>query len=75
MTAMTWPRLTDDRQWLTAALEKELLETDQTPEELTAEAQMVRGWAAEVEANGGDAKAFLMMAANIELVAAQRLAA
>ena len=74
MTTLTWPKLDDDHQWLTEALEKELLETNQTPEELMAEAQRLRAMAAET-----DIKAYreadLMSAANFELVAAQRLAA
>jgi hypothetical protein len=70
---MTWPTLTDDHQWLTAALEKDLLETNQTPEELRAEARRVRTEAQDTDIAIRDA--FLMFAANLELVAAQRLAA
>jgi hypothetical protein len=71
---MTWPTLIDGHQWVTEALEKELLESNQTPEELMAEARRLRAQAAET-----DIKAYreadLMAAANFELVAAQRLAA
>jgi hypothetical protein len=74
MKAMTWPRLDDDHQWLTAALEKQILESNQTPEELRAEAVRLRG-----EAEQRDIKAcreaLLTLAANFELVAAERLAA
>ena len=59
----------------TAVSEKDLLECSQTPEELRAEARMLRGWAAQVAANGGGGQAFSMMAANYEAVAAERLAA
>ncbi|MFI4992653.1 MAG: hypothetical protein ACHQCH_03415 [Solirubrobacterales bacterium] len=65
--------MTDDHQWLTAALEKDLLESNQTPEELQAEARRVRG-----EAQGTDIairEALLMYAANLESVAAERQAA
>jgi hypothetical protein len=74
MKALTWPRLDDDHQWLTAALEKDLLETNQTPEELRAEARRVR---AEAEQADMDCirEALLTMAANYEIVAAERLAA
>jgi len=73
MKALTWATLNPEDQWVTAALEQELLESNQTPEELRAEAQRVRA-----EVPDGDAeihKAFFMYAANLELVAAQRLAA
>jgi hypothetical protein len=70
---MSWPTLTEDRQWLTTALEKDLLESNQTPDELREEARRVRA-----EVPDGDAeihKAFFMYAANLELVAAERQAA
>ena len=72
MARLTWPTLEPDQQWVTAALERDLLECSQTPEELRAEARMLRGWAAQVAANGGGGQAFLMMAANYEAVAAAR---
>jgi hypothetical protein len=57
-------------QGLIDELEKDLLETNQTPEELMAEAQRVR---AEVPQGDGEMhKAFFMYAANLELVAAER---
>jgi hypothetical protein len=43
MKALSWPTLDPDHQWLTAALEKDMLESNQTPEELRAEAERVRG--------------------------------
>lgn len=71
---MTWPTLNPEDQWLIDGLEKELLESSQTPEELRAEARRVRA-----EAEQTDIKAYrevsLMMAANYELIAAERLAA
>lgn len=74
MKALTWPTLNDDHQWLTAALEKEMLESNQTPEELRAEAKRLRA-----EAEQTDIKAYrdacLSMASNYELVATDRLAA
>jgi hypothetical protein len=74
MKALTWPTLDDDHQWLTTALEQEMLESNQTPEELQAEARRVRA-----EAEETDIKAvregLLTLAANFELVAAERLAA
>jgi hypothetical protein len=74
MKALTWPTLNPEDQWLIDGLEKDLLETDQTPEELMAEAQRLRAMAAET-----DIKAYreadLMAATNFELVAAERLAA
>lgn len=74
MKVLTWPTLDEDHQWLTAALEKDLLESNQTPEELRAEAQRVRA-----EAEQADVEvvreALLTLAANFESVAADRLAA
>ncbi|MFI4978165.1 MAG: hypothetical protein ACHQC8_05780 [Solirubrobacterales bacterium] len=74
MKALTWLTLNPEDQWLTAALEQELLESNQTPEELRAEARRLRA-----EAEQTDIKPFrevcLTMAANYELVAAERLAA
>lgn len=71
---MSWPTLDDDHQWLTAALEQEMLESNQTPDELRAEAQRLRA-----EAEQADIKAYreacLSTASNYELVAADRLAA
>ena len=73
MTTLTWTAVDEDHQWVVEALEKELLETNQTPAELRAEAQRVRG-----EVPDGDAdvhKALFTYAANLELVAAEREAA
>jgi hypothetical protein len=74
MEALTWATLNPEDQWLTAALEKELLDSNQTPEELRAEARRLRA-----EAQQTDIKPYrevcLTMAANYELVAAERLAA
>lgn len=74
MKALTWPTVNSEDQWLIDGLEKAILESNQTPEELMAEAQRLRAQAAET-----DIKAYrrvdLMMAANYELVAAERLAA
>lgn len=66
--------LDPDRQWVIDALEKDLLETNETPEELRAEAQRVRTEAAQAEwpmSRDG----LSMYAANFELVAAERQAA
>jgi len=71
---MSWPTLDDDHQWLTAALERQMLESNQTPEELQAEAARIRGEAAEREFKASR-EALLTLAANYELVAAERLAA
>ncbi len=71
MTTLTWPTLDPDHQWLTAALEKDLLESDQTPEELLAEARRVRAEAAQREFKASS-QALLMMATNYEIVAAER---
>ncbi len=72
--AMTWPRLTDNHRWLAGAMEKRIRESNQTPEELTAEARRLRAQAAQT-----DIKAYreadLALAANYELLAAERLAA
>jgi hypothetical protein len=73
MTSLTWPTLEPDHQWVTAALEKEMLESSQTPEELRAEAQRIRAEAQKREIV--DRKPMLMYAANLELVAAERQAA
>ena len=73
MTTLTWAPVLDSHQWVVDALEKNLLESTQTPAELRAEAQRVRA-----EVPDGDAeihKAFFMYAANLELVAAEREAA
>ncbi len=73
MKALSWPTLNDDHQWLTAALEKQILESNQTPEELREEARRVRAEAQDTDI--AIREAFLMFAANLELVAAERLAA
>jgi hypothetical protein len=74
MKLLTWPTLDPDHQWLTASLEQSMLESNQTPEELQAEAQRVR-----TEAEQADMDvirdALLTVAANFESVAADRLAA
>jgi len=74
MKALTWPTLDDGHQWLTAALEQDMFESNQTPEELQAEAQRVRA-----EAEQADVEvvreALLTLAGNFESVAADRLAA
>jgi hypothetical protein len=73
MTTLTWAPVLDSHQWVVDALEKDLLETTQTPAELRAEGQRVRA-----EVPDGDAeihKAFFMYVANLELVAAEREAA
>jgi len=72
MTTLTWPPVLDTHRWVVAALEKNLLETTQTAAELRAEAQRVRGEAAQAQRNGGSGKALLMYADNVELVAAER---
>jgi hypothetical protein len=74
MKALTWPTLNPQDQWLIDGLEKELLETNQTPEELMAEAQRVRAEAAQRDIPVCR-EVLLMMAANYDLVAAERLAA
>jgi hypothetical protein len=74
MKAMTWPTLKPEDQWLTTALEKQLLESNQTAEELRAEARRLRAEAAQRELKASR-DALLAAAANYELVAAERLAA
>lgn len=74
MKALTWLTLDDDHQWLTAALEKQLLESNQTPEELQAEAQRLRAEAEQTDI-APYREVCLTMAANYEIVAAERLAA
>jgi hypothetical protein len=75
MTTLTWAPVLDSHHWVVAALEKDLLETTHTPAELRADAERVRTEAAQAQANGGSGEAFLMYAANVELVAVERLAA
>jgi len=75
MTTLTWAPVLDSHQWVVDALEKNLLESTQTPAELRAEARRVRTEAAQAQGNGGSGKAFLMYADNMELVAAEREAA
>lgn len=74
MTAMTWPTLNPGDQRITDRLEQQILESNQSPEELRAEAQRVRAEAAQREFPASR-EALLMYAANLELVAAERLAA
>jgi hypothetical protein len=74
MTTLTWPTLNPEDQWLIDGLEKAILESNQTPEEMRAEAARIRAEAAQREFKASR-EALLMAAANYELVAAQRLAA
>jgi len=74
MKALTWPTLNDGDQWLTAAMEQAMRESNQTPEELRAQARKLRAEAAETDVKG-IREACLTMAANYELVAAERLVA
>ena len=74
MKALTWPMLDDDHQWLTAALEQQMLESNQTPEELQAEARRVRAEAEQADMNV-IREGLLTLATNFELVAADRLTA
>jgi hypothetical protein len=74
MKLLTWPALDPDHEWLTAALEKGMLESNQTPEELRAEAQRVRAEAEEADMDV-IREALLTVAANFESVAVGRLAA
>ncbi|MGH2902858.1 MAG: hypothetical protein ACRDK7_04645 [Solirubrobacteraceae bacterium] len=74
MKALTWLTLNPGDQWLTEALEKDLLESNQTPEELRAEARRLRAEAEETDIKPYR-EACLTMAANYETVAAERLAA
>jgi len=66
--------LNPEDQWLTAALEKRMLESNQTAEALRAKARELRAEAAETDISG-IREACLTMAANYEQVAAERLAA
>jgi hypothetical protein len=74
MKVLSWPRLDDDHQWLTGALEQDMLASSQTPEELQAEARRVRAEAQETDIKVVR-EGLLTLAANFELVAAERLAA
>jgi hypothetical protein len=74
MLRLTWSKVNPASQWIVEGLEKDLLDSNETPEELMVEAARLRAQAAET-----DIKAYreadLMAAANFELVAAERLAA
>ena len=74
MTRLKWATAIDGHEWVTEALEKDLLEGNDTPEELMAEAQRLRAMAAETDIEAYR-RADLMAAANYEIVAAERLAA
>jgi hypothetical protein len=74
MKALTWPTLNPQDQWLIDGLEKSILESNQTPEEMRAEAARLRAEAEQREFKASR-EALLTLAANYETVAAERLAA
>jgi hypothetical protein len=74
MKVLTWPTLNPGDQWLTAAMEKAMWESNQTPAEMRAQARKLRAEAAEADIKG-IREACLTLAANYEQVAAERLAA
>jgi len=74
MKVLTWPTLNPQDQWLIDGLEKSILESKQTPEEMRAEAARLRAEAEQREFKASR-EALLTLAANYETVAAERLAA
>ena len=74
MATPGWPTLNEEDQWLTAAMEKRIRESNQTPEELRAQARELRAEAEQTDING-IRDACLTLAAHYEQAAADRLAA
>jgi hypothetical protein len=74
MAAQSWPVLHEEDQWLTGAMEQQLRESTQTPEELRAQAQELRAEAEQTDIKG-IRDAALALAAHYEQAAADRLAA
>jgi hypothetical protein len=74
MAAESWPVLHEEDQWLTGAMEQQLSESTQTPEELRAQARKLRAEAEQTDIKGIH-DAALALAAHYEQAAADRLAA
>jgi hypothetical protein len=74
MTTPAWPKLRDEDQWLTGAMDECIRESKRTPEELRAKAQKLRAEAEQAEFKG-IRDACLAMAARYEDAAVERLAA
>jgi hypothetical protein len=74
MATRPWPVLHVEDQWLTSAMEQQLRESTQTPEELRAQAQELRAEAEQTDIKG-IRDAALALASHYEQAAADRLAA
>jgi hypothetical protein len=74
MAARPWPVLRDEDRWLADAMERRLLESTQSPEEMRARARELRAEAEQSDVKGiRDAK--LALAERYEQAAATRLVA
>jgi hypothetical protein len=72
--APSWPQLHEEDQWLTDAMEQQLRESTQTPDELRTQARELRAEAEQTDIKG-IRDAALALAAHYEQAAADRLAA
>lgn len=72
MTPRPWPTLNDEDQWLVDALERQITESDSTPDELRKRAGELRQQAADSDVNG-TREASLALADRYEAAAASRL--
>jgi hypothetical protein len=74
MAALSWPTLNEEDQWLIGAMEQQLRESTQTPQELRTQARELRAEAEQTDIKG-IRDACLALAAHYEQAAADRLAA
>jgi hypothetical protein len=74
MATPSWPVLHEEDQWLTSAMEQQLRESTQTPEELRTQARKLRAEAEQTDIKG-IRDAALALAAHYEQAATDRLAA
>jgi hypothetical protein len=74
MAALSWPQLREEDQWLTDAMDRQLRESTQSPEEMRARACELRAQAEQTDIKG-IRDACLALAAHYEQAAADRLVA
>jgi hypothetical protein len=74
MATQSWPVLHEEDRWLTGAMERQLRESTQTPEELRTQARKLRAETEQTDIEG-IRDAALTLAAHYEQAAADRLAA
>ncbi|MGH2878028.1 MAG: hypothetical protein ACRDK4_00240 [Solirubrobacteraceae bacterium] len=74
MSAPPWPELNEQDQWLIGAMERQLRESKETPEQLKARASELRAQAEQTDIKGIH-DASLALAAHYEHAAAERMVA